>query len=215
MTAFRIAAQTIAHQPVKAIEILPHVRRAGCNINPRRRSKPEHRLHPVQHGQQALQCSRIESTAYFDPASTSQFNYKSTIAPTDAVDILRDGGNHFNGNKRPASRLPFTMNATPILIQCRYRQSAINAKCLPRQPAGFIFRNQPLHLNPTTPPPYHSRFAHSSSPSRNSATRKGALLRRIRWKARHTNLTRQSTAPSNAADGRELRSAVGHIRRNI
>jgi hypothetical protein len=41
------------------------------------------------------------------------------------------------------------------------------------------------------------------------------LLRRIRWKARHTNLTRQSTAPSNAADGRELRSAVGHIRRNI
>jgi len=51
-------------------------------------------------------------------------------------------------NKRPASRLPFTMNATPILIQCRYRQSAINAKCLPRQPAGFIFRNQPLHLNP-------------------------------------------------------------------
>ena len=198
MTAFRIAAQTIAHQPVKAIEILPHVRRAGCNINPRRRSKPEHRLHPVQHAQQALQCSRIESTAYFDPASTSQFNYKSTIAPTDAVDILRDGGNHFNGNKRPASRLPFTMNATPIRIQCRYRQSAINAKCLPRQPAGFIFRNQPLHLNPTTPPPYHSRFAHSSSPSRNSATRKGALLRRIRL----TRHLRRSSSKAVMREGR-------------
>jgi hypothetical protein len=50
MAALRIAAQMIAHQPVQAIEVLAHVRRAGSQINPRRRSKPEHRLHPVQYG---------------------------------------------------------------------------------------------------------------------------------------------------------------------
>jgi len=55
MAAFRIAAQMIAYQAVEAIEILAHVGRAGCNIDPRRRSKPEHRLDPVQHGQQAIQ----------------------------------------------------------------------------------------------------------------------------------------------------------------
>ena len=75
MAAFRIAAQMIAYQPVEAIEILPHVRRAGCNIYPRRRSKPEHRLRPVQYGQQAFQCFRIESTTYFDPTSNITVSY--------------------------------------------------------------------------------------------------------------------------------------------
>src|SRR3954451_22421817 len=42
--ALRSAAQMIAHQTVETIEVLAHVRRAGCNIYPRRRSKPEHRL---------------------------------------------------------------------------------------------------------------------------------------------------------------------------
>jgi hypothetical protein len=51
MTAFRIAAQMIAYQTVEPIEVLPHVRRSGSHINPRRRSKPEHRLRPVQDGQ--------------------------------------------------------------------------------------------------------------------------------------------------------------------
>jgi len=74
MAAFWIAAQMIAHQAVEAIEILAHVRRAGCNIDPRRRSKPEHRLHPVQYAQQTFQCSRIKSAAYFDPTTASQFN---------------------------------------------------------------------------------------------------------------------------------------------
>ena len=74
MAAFRIAAQMVAHQAVEAIEILAHVRRAGCNIDPRRRSKPEHRLHPVQYAQQTFQCSRIKSAAYFDPTTASQFN---------------------------------------------------------------------------------------------------------------------------------------------
>jgi hypothetical protein len=34
--------------------VLAHVCRAGCDIDPRRRSKPKHRLRPVQYGQQAL-----------------------------------------------------------------------------------------------------------------------------------------------------------------
>ena len=51
MAAFRIAAKTIAHQAVEAVEILRHVRRSGSDINPRRRSKPEHRLRPVQYSQ--------------------------------------------------------------------------------------------------------------------------------------------------------------------
>ena len=61
----------IAHQAVETIEILAHVRRTGCNIDPRRRSKPEHRLHPVQDGKQTFQCSRIKSTTYFDSTSAS------------------------------------------------------------------------------------------------------------------------------------------------
>jgi len=44
----------IAHQTVEPIEVFAHVRRASCDIDPRRRSKPEHCLRPVQYGQQAL-----------------------------------------------------------------------------------------------------------------------------------------------------------------
>src|SRR5208283_1242759 len=71
VAAFRIAVQMIAYQAVETIEILAHVRCAGCNIDPRRRSKPEHRLDPVQYGQQTFQCSRIKSTTYFDSTSAS------------------------------------------------------------------------------------------------------------------------------------------------
>lgn len=54
VAALRSAAQMIAHQTVEPIEVLAHVRRAGCDIDPRRRAKPKHRLRPVQYGQQAL-----------------------------------------------------------------------------------------------------------------------------------------------------------------
>lgn len=54
VAALRSAAQMIANQTVEPIEVLAHVRRAGCDIDPRRRSKPKHRLRPVQYGQQAL-----------------------------------------------------------------------------------------------------------------------------------------------------------------
>lgn len=54
VAAFWTAAQMIAHQAVEPIEVLAHVRRAGCDINPCRRSKPKHRLRPIQYGQQAL-----------------------------------------------------------------------------------------------------------------------------------------------------------------
>lgn len=54
VAALRSAAQMIANQTVEPIEVLAHVRRAGGDIDPRRRSKPKHRLRPVQYGQQAL-----------------------------------------------------------------------------------------------------------------------------------------------------------------
>ena len=75
VTAFRRAAQMIAHQTVKPIEVLAHVRRAGCNINTRRRSKPEHRLRPVQYGQETLQRSRIEPLTHFDATPAAQLNH--------------------------------------------------------------------------------------------------------------------------------------------
>jgi predicted nucleotidyltransferase len=179
MAAVRIAAQMIAYQAVEAIEILPHVRRAGCNVDPRRRSKPEHRLDPVQYGQQTFQCSRIKSTAYFDPTPASQFNYESTIAPGDAVDILRYGGNHFDGNKRPASRMPSTLHALTIFIQRPYGQAPLLAKRCPHQSTRFKLCNQGLDLDQTTSPVHHSHFAHSSSPPLNAEQEQGALLRWI------------------------------------
>ena len=68
----------IAHQPVQTIEILPHIRGAGRHINPRRRSKPEHRLRPVHNRQQPLQSRGIESTMHFNPPPVSQFNHQHT-----------------------------------------------------------------------------------------------------------------------------------------
>jgi len=47
VTAFWIAAQTIAHQAVETVEILPHVSRAGSHINPRCRSKAKHCRYPL------------------------------------------------------------------------------------------------------------------------------------------------------------------------
>jgi hypothetical protein len=99
MAAFRIATRRIAYQAVETVEILAHVRRPGGSIYPRRRSKPEHRLHPVQYGRQTFQGARIRSSAYFDPASASRFNGQNSIAPGAALDIRRGGRNHLDGNK--------------------------------------------------------------------------------------------------------------------
>ena len=71
MAAFWIAVKMISNQAVDAIDVFPHVPRAGCNIYPRRRSTLEHRLHLVQYCHQAFQGSRIKSTEYFDPTSAS------------------------------------------------------------------------------------------------------------------------------------------------
>jgi len=79
MAAFRIAAQMIAYQPVEAIEVLAHVSCASRHVDPRRRSKPEHRLHPVQYGQQAFQRLRIEATIHFDSTPASQLNSQHAI----------------------------------------------------------------------------------------------------------------------------------------
>ena len=180
MAAFRIAAQMIAYQAVEAIEILPHVCRAGCNIYPRRRSKPEHRLRPVQYGQQALQCFRIESTTHFDSAPPLQLNKQNTVAPGIVAAIPRRGGNHFDGNKSSSSQLPSTMHALTIFIERPYRQASLMAKSSPQQSTRFKLRNQRLNLGKTTSPVLHSHFAHRSSAPLNAAQEQSALLRRIR-----------------------------------
>jgi len=180
MTAFRIAAQMIAHQAVETVEILPHVRRAGCNIDPRRRSKPEHPLHPVQHGQQALQRFRIESTAHFDSAPPLQLDKQNTAAPGVVADIALRGGNHFDRNKSPAPQLPSTMHALTIFIQRPHRQAPLLAKRCTLQAARFKLRNKHLCLSQTTSSVLHSQFAHSFSASLNAEREQSALLRRIR-----------------------------------
>jgi hypothetical protein len=72
-----------------------------------------------------------------------------------------------------------SMNASTIFIQRSHSQVPLPAKRFPHQSTRFELCNQRLDLSPTTPPPYRSRFAHNSSPSRNPAPQQGALLRRI------------------------------------
>jgi len=180
MAAFRIAAQMIAHQAVEAVEVFPHVCRASRNIYPRCRSKPEHRLRPVQYGQQALQRFRIESTTHFDPAPASQLNKQNTVAPGIVAAIPRRGGNHFDGNKSSSSQLPSTMHALTIFIKRLYRQASLMAKSSPQQSTRFKLRNQGLNLGQTTSPVLHSHFAHSYSAPLNEEREQGGLLGRIR-----------------------------------
>jgi len=176
MAARRIAAQMIAHQPVETIEILAHVRRAGCNIDPRRRSKPEHRLDPVQHGQQTFQRSRVESTTHFDPASASRLNYQNTRAPGIALCITPYRRNQFNRKQVPTTRTRLPKYASTIFIQRRHSQAAMPAKCLPLQSTRCKLRNKRLNLRPTTPLPNYSHFAHNSSATLNAAQQQSALL---------------------------------------
>src|SRR5579863_4238201 len=103
VAALRSAAQMIAHQTVEPIEVLAHVRRAGCDIDPRRRSKPKHRLRPVQYGQQALQGSRIEPATHFNSTPAAQLNYQNTLTPRISVRILSAGPNDFHRKHRPAT----------------------------------------------------------------------------------------------------------------
>jgi len=183
----------IAHQAVETVEILPHVRRAGCNIDPRRRSKPEHPLHPVQHGQQALQRFRIESTAHFDSAPPLQLDKQNTVAPGVVADIALRGGNHFDRNKSPAPQLPSTMHALTIFIQRPHRQAPLLAKRCTLQAARFKLRNKHLCLSQTTSSVLHSQFAHSFSASLNAEREQSALLRRIRSSASSKNAFSQGT----------------------
>jgi len=169
-------------QTIQAIEILPHVRRAGCHINPRRRSKPEHRLDPVQYGQQTFQRSRIESTAHFDPTSASRFNGQNTRAPRTPICITLRRRNQFNSKQAPDTRTRLPKHASTIFIQRRHSQATLPAKCLPLQSARCKLRNKRLNLGPTTPPPNYSHFAHNSSATLNAAEQQSALLRRIRMR---------------------------------
>ena len=143
MAALRIAAQMIAHQPVKAIEVLAHVRCAGCHIDPRRRSKPEHRLRPVQYGQQALQRPRIESTMHFDPTPASQLNHQNTDRARHRCSASCAGGpNHFHRKHRPGHS-----TAVHLCTRRRYLSSVPTAKPRCWQNAS---RSNPLASNSAT-----------------------------------------------------------------
>jgi len=176
MAAFRIAVKMIAHQTVEAIEILAHVRRAGCNIYPRRRSKPEHSLRPVQYGKQALQRFRIESTTHFDSAPPLQLNKQNTVAPGVAARIPRRRRDYFNRKQRAGFRLWSPLHASTILIQRPHSKAPLPTKRRPRQSARFKLRNQGFDLGPTTPPPQHSSFAHSYSAPLIVEREQGVLL---------------------------------------
>src|SRR5450631_2937254 len=174
MAAFRIAVEMIPDKSIKAIEILPHIRRAGCYIDTRRRSKPEHRLRPVQYGQQTLQRPRIEATANFNPPAVARFNYQHTV--TMATCLFRNTRNYFNGKHRRSVWSRHLTRPPTVFIQCRYRQATLLTERIPPQPAGLEIGNQLLYLNPTTPPPHNCHFAHNPSAPPNAAAQQSALL---------------------------------------
>ena len=176
MAACGIAFQPIADQTVKTIESLPQIGGAGGHVDPRGRSKPEHRLQPVQYGQQPLQRSHIESSPHFDPTATSQLNHQNTIAPRIPVRLLAGGPNDFERKHRPATRLFSLVHPPAIFIQSSNCQAALPTKCLPHQATRFKLGNQRLGLGLTAPPPYHSCFAHSSSPSPYEALQQSGLV---------------------------------------
>ncbi len=178
MAARGVAFQPLAHQTVKTVEPLAHVGGPGGHVDPRGRSKPEHRLRPVQYSQQALQCPRIESTTHFDPTPASRLNHKCAIPLDIAVCLPRRRPNHFNGNHRPGYRSRPTMRLSTIFIQRRGSQASLPAKRFPHQSTGFKLRNQSCGLDPATSPP-HYQFAHNCSAPLNPAAQQGALLRRI------------------------------------
>ncbi len=119
MAARRIAFQPVAHQTVKTVESLAHIGGASSHVNPRRRSEPEHRLRPVQYGQKALQCPRIESTAHFDPAPASRLNHQHTTTIGMATCLFRSARKHFHGKHGTGDRSRSRMHASPVFIQCR------------------------------------------------------------------------------------------------
>jgi hypothetical protein len=72
------------------------------------------------------------------------------------------------------------MHALTILIQRPYRKATLLAKGRTQQSTRFKLADQCLDLGKTTPPLYHSNFAHCSSATLNAKQEQGALLRRIR-----------------------------------
>ena len=72
------------------------------------------------------------------------------------------------------------MHALTILIQRPYRKATLLAKGRTQQSTRFKLADQGLDLGKTTPPLYHSHFAHSFSATPNAEQEQGAFLRRIR-----------------------------------
>ena len=176
MAARGIAFQPVAHQTVKAVESLAHVRCTQGHVDPGSRPKSEQRLHLVQYSQQTLQCRRIESRTNFDPATASRLNHKCAIPINIAASLPHRRWNHFNRNHRPACRSSPTMNPSTIFIQRSDGQVSLPAELVPHQSTRFKLRNQSRSLRPATPSPHHSNFAHDPSASLNDAAQQSALV---------------------------------------
>jgi hypothetical protein len=168
----------IAHQTVETVEILPHVRRPGCNIDPRRRSKPEHRSTPCPIRSAGAPASRIESrrTSIRRPLRNSTTEHRRT----------RRRCRH-----RAPWREPLRQEQKPCSPAAVYhaRVDDIYPASLPPSPAAGKTLHAAIHslqtpqpapgLSQTTSSVLHSQFAHSSSAPLNAAREQSALLRRI------------------------------------
>src|ERR1700687_1923594 len=72
MPAQRVTRQSIADETVQPLEPLAHVGDSGSQIDPCGWPQSKHRLHPLQHTQQALERTRIKIRTYLDPAPARQ-----------------------------------------------------------------------------------------------------------------------------------------------
>src|SRR5271165_240983 len=78
MPAQRVTLQPVAHHPIQPLETLAHVGSSRRQIDPRRRSKAEHRLQPLQHIHQSRQRRRIKAGANFDSAARADNDRQNT-----------------------------------------------------------------------------------------------------------------------------------------
>jgi hypothetical protein len=98
----------IAHQGVEAVEILPHVSRAGRKVDPRRRSRAEHGERPLQHAQQFHQSLGLDN-------NTASGLYCFPVAAEDDI----AASSTVISRLSPAMLLPLTRCSPDCFFRCR------------------------------------------------------------------------------------------------
>jgi hypothetical protein len=102
VAAQRIALQPVANQSIQTLEALAHVRSTRRRINPRRRTKAEHCLQPLQHSHQSRQRRCVKALANFDPALTENYSQ----AAVRLRGLRQPRRHHFHRNQRAAACAP-------------------------------------------------------------------------------------------------------------